>query len=85
MTLTIPPVAFARTVYRTFADFFPATDENENRVKWTDEALELLQTSCEAFLHRLVENAVGCAIHGHRRVVENRDVQWAARIMGLRE
>jgi histone H3/H4 len=81
--LLIPPATFARAVYHASCDFFPAADDAENGAKWTDEALELLQTSCEASLLKLVDNSVRCAIHGGRRIVEAVDMAAAARIMGI--
>jgi histone H2A len=85
-TLTIPPATFARAVYLTSKDVFAAAVDDADKVaKWTDEALERLQTSCEASLLKLVDNSVRCAVHGDRRIVETKDMAAAARIMGLRD
>ena len=79
--LIIPPIDFARAVYHTSTDVFSQADQ----VAWTDEALELLQTACEASMLRLATHAVYCMINGDRRVVAARDIVLAAGFMGLRD
>ena len=44
-------------------------------VRFTSQAIECLQTACEAFVVRRFENANKCAIHGGRVTIMPKDIQ----------
>ena len=83
--LIIPPIDFARAVYHTSTDFVPRTQDDEDKVLLTDEALEVLQTACEASLLKLIGNSVHIAVNANRRIVTCKDMDVAAICMGLRD
>ena len=76
-SLLIRRLPFARVVKEIANDFAP---EQINR--WTAEALEAIQVSCEAYLTILFEDAQLCAIHAKRMTIMVRDLQLARRIRG---
>lgn len=53
-----------------------------NEFRWASEALEAIQTSAEAYLVGLFEDANLCAIHAKRVTIMIKDLYLARRIRG---
>lgn len=51
-------------------------------LRWTPDALNVLQEASEAFLVKLMEDANLCAIHCGRVTIQPKDMQLARRIAG---
>ena len=69
----IPPALFAVWLQNASVAFCADS-------RWTDEAIEALQTACEYHLVTLCEDANLCAIHTGRKVVVRKDLSLGRRI-----
>jgi len=75
--LNIPRQSFARIVREIANDFKPG-------VRFTENALLLLQYGLESYLVELFEDAQLCAIHAHRASIQPKDLQMARRLRSER-
>ena len=68
---------FQRLVREVTYDFTDGTN------RYTAEALECLQTACEAFIVQLFEDSVLAMIHSKRVTLMVRDIQFIRRLRGI--
>ena len=69
--LVLRKAPFMRLVREIAQDF-------KSELRFTAEAVECLQTACEAFVVRRFENANKCAIHAKRVTIQPKDMQISA-------
>ena len=61
------------------------SEQFRNDLRFSTDALKLIQSSIEAFLTELADEANLAAIHAERQTVMPRDIQLALRLKGLRK
>ena len=69
--LLLRKAPFMRLVREIAQDF-------KSELRFTSQAIESLQTACEAFVVRRFENANKCAIHAKRVTIIPKDMQLSA-------
>ncbi|XP_021767551.1 histone H3-like centromeric protein HTR12 [Chenopodium quinoa] len=76
VNLLIPAAPFIRTVREITHQFSPKIG------RWQAEALMAIQEAAEAFIVRLFEDGMLCAIHAKRVTLMKKDFELARRIGG---